>query len=70
MSKPIFKQGQLVECVEKPGYLDGFSRGSRYIVCRTTQSAGWNFITILGDDYRGHSLLETMFRPVTQDEGK
>lgn len=68
MSKPRFKPGDLVECVEKPGYLDGFSRGGRYIVCRTSVSSGWNYITILGEDDRGHSLLEDMFRPITQRE--
>jgi hypothetical protein len=57
------KIGQIVECVEKPGYLDGFSRGKNYVVNDVIQSHGSTYIKILGDDDRAHTLLESMFRP-------
>jgi len=60
----MFKRGQIVRCVEKPGYLDGFSRNKEYVVVDTEYNHGANYIKILGDDDRAHTLLETMFRSV------
>ena len=58
----MFEQGDIVECVEKPGWLDYLSRGKQYVVCDTTRTqAGWRYIKILGDDNCGHYLAADMF---------
>lgn len=58
----MFQLGQIVKCVEKPGYLDGFSRGKEYVVCGIEKHNEATYIKILGDDDRGHTLLCKMFR--------
>ena len=55
--------GQIVELVEKPGYLTGISRGHTYVVNRVSRSReGYIYLTILGEDDHAHDLLSTMFR--------
>lgn len=58
-----FKRGQIVECVEKPGYLKGLSRGSEYVVSETVRNHGHQYIKFLGDDDEAHTLLASLFRP-------
>lgn len=60
----MFERGQIVECIEKPGYLDGFKRGGEYVVNAVERHRGWDYIQILGDDGRGRTLLASMFRPI------
>jgi hypothetical protein len=60
----MFERGQIVECIEKPGWLDGFSRGKTYVVNDVSHSYGHEYIKILGDDDQAHSLAAKMFRVV------
>ena len=58
-----YKIGQIVELVEKPGYLTGISRGHIYVVNRISRSReGYIYLTILGEDGHAHDLLSNMFR--------
>lgn len=61
------KIGQIVRCIEKPEYLSGFSRGKQYVVNRTSRAHGALYVTILGDDNQGHSLLASMFIPAQRE---
>ncbi len=58
----MVRLGQIVRCVEKPDYLDGFSRDQCYVVNKVERSHGHTYIKILGDDDRAHMLLASMFR--------
>lgn len=59
----MHKAGDIVECVEKPGWLDFITRGKTYVVCDTMRTeAGWHYVKILGDDDRGYFLASDMFR--------
>ncbi len=56
------ERGNIVECVKKPAYLDGFSRGKEYVVNAVERRHNADYIIILGDDGRRHALLSSMFR--------
>ena len=59
-----YAKGLTVECIEKPGYLDGFRRGGRYVIVDVEHHHGTRYLKILGDDDRAHVLLYSMFRVV------
>jgi hypothetical protein len=61
-----YARGQIVQLVEKPGYLQGVSRGNEYVITRVGKSHGAIYLTVLGEDDHAHSLLATMFRLVAR----
>lgn len=59
---PAFQAGDIVRCVEAPDYLGRhISVGSKYVVNQVVTAHGANYLRILGDDDRGHVLLNSLF---------